>query len=411
MDRRDFLKAITAGGSTAALFSILGERAAYAAEHEAKDAAAAAASPTAAGMESLRVTLAEIEAGFAAPAWRLQPTDLPEARRYLLHTLQHALEVMTEADPAYPFFARFVTPEKKLLGDNPDAVYFHTAVSADHSYRIQGNVADATYTSLTVENLSTPGGEAAGLGATLNDTEFEIAADGSYEILVSATEQKGNWLKLDERSVSITTRHYYERETSVAADRLHHIPIMIETTDAVPPRPSPSEASIAAGIAAVETFLRGVIVPPQGPDEAPRWVSTVPNQFPAPKIDTSNEEIGFAAKDNVYSMAPFLVKPGEALVVRGRFPACRFANVVLWNRFIQTLDYTTRTTSLNRKQVTPEADGSFKIVIAGEDPGVPNWIDTEGRMLGTAFWRFMLPEGQIEPLTSQVVPLAKVEGA
>ena len=105
-------------------------------------------------------------------------------------------------------------------------------------------------------------------------------------------------------------------------------------------------------------------------------------------------------------MAPWFLKPDEALVMRGRWPECRFANVVLWNQLMQTLDYRFRRVSFNRKQTTLEEDGSFKIVLAHQDPGVPNWLDTEGRMLGLIFWRFQLAEGPIEPVTTEVVKLA-----
>ena len=48
---------------------------------------------------------------------------------------------------------------------------------------------------------------------------------------------------------------------------------------------------------------------------------------------------------------------------------------------MQTGDYLHRQVSLNRKQTKPEPDGSFRIVVAAEDPGVPNWLDTEGPRL------------------------------
>jgi hypothetical protein len=228
---------------------------------------------------------------------------------------------------------------------------------------------------------------------------------------VSAKKQPGNWLRLDPGASSISTRHYYEREKSIAADRLHHIPISIENTGGAPPRPAPSDASIAAGLRRATAFLDTIVVPPMLEKRAPSWVSTTPNQLPPPKLGGGNEELGYTAKDNVYSMAPFVLRPGQALVIRGRYPKARFANVVLWNRFLQTLDYTTRQVSLNRKQTALEPDGSFKIVLAGEDPGVPNWIDTEGRMVGSIFWRFQLAEEEIEPLTTKVVTIAEVKNA
>lgn len=406
MDRRDFLK--TAGGAGLGIWALAGVGAA--AERDERAGSDDAESSKA--LAELSQTIVDLESGFSDPRWRLRgPADVAEGRRYLIHTLHHAIEAWFESDPSRPAFKVFVTPEKKLLGDNPDAKYHTTPVSADYEYRIRGNLASATYTSFTVELGSADGKNSTGVGATLNDTEFIADADGNYEIIASAKPREKNWLRIDPEAGSISVRHYYEREQSIKLDRLHRIPIAIENLTSTPPAPAPTDASIAAAIRRVANFLRGTIVPPMAADQAPSFVSTVPNQFPPPKLDGANKEVGFAAVDNVYSMAPFLVKPGEALVIRGRYPKCRFANVVLWNRFLQTLDYTQRQVSLNRKQTQLESDGSFKVVIAHEDPGVANWIHTEGRMLGTVFWRFLLPEEEIEPLRAKVVPVGSVGSA
>ena len=54
-----------------------------------------------------------------------------------------------------------------------------------------------------------------------------------------------------------------------------------------------------------------------------------------------------------------------------------------------------RITSLNHAQVTPGADGRIQVVVAHDDPGVPNWLDTEGRATGLVnlrhFWGKVLP--------------------
>ena len=98
-------------------------------------------------------------------------------------------------------------------------------------------------------------------------------------------------------------------------------------------------------------------------------------------------------------------------MIEGRWPKARFANVVLWNRFMQTYDYAHRRVSLNRKQTKLERDGSFRIVIAHTDPGVPNWIDAEGRIAGLIFWRFQLPEGDIVTPVGKIVPIASLRMA
>jgi hypothetical protein len=74
--------------------------------------------------------------------------------------------------------------------------------------------------------------------------------------------------------------------------------------------------------------------------------------------------------------------------MEGTMPDCAFANLVLWNPHMQTLDYRSRRSSLNSAQMELGADGSFRIVIAARDPGVPNWIDTGGHRRGTMFGGF-----------------------
>jgi hypothetical protein len=37
---------------------------------------------------------------------------------------------------------------------------------------------------------------------------------------------------------------------------------------------------------------------------------------------------------------------------------------------------------------------------------MPNWLDTEGRPTGLMFWRFIFPDGPVQPLAAKVVPLA-----
>jgi hypothetical protein len=90
----------------------------------------------------------------------------------------------------------------------------------------------------------------------------------------------------------------------------------------------------------------------------------------------------------------------------GRLPPCRFANVALWNMHMQTLDYRFRRTSLNRAQLRLEPNGSFRVAIARRDPGLPNWLDTEGHGLGIVFWRILLPETEPGPIACAVEEIA-----
>ena len=104
-------------------------------------------------------------------------------------------------------------------------------------------------------------------------------------------------------------------------------------------------------------------------------------------------------------MAPYFLAADEALVITGRWPECPCANVSFLNRHLQTYDYAHRRVSLNRVQTVIEDDGSFRIILSHQNPGVPNWLDTEGRPFGLVFWRYMLPVGPITTPAATVVKL------
>jgi hypothetical protein len=394
MQRRELLKGMALSGLAGGLL----------AQTVAAEAVKQPDSAAAQALAELQQTLDQLETDFTSPAWKLRtPQDYAEARRVMLHALMHGLECWLEADPARPFFTLFTNQHKKLLGDNPDARYYSAVIDDRHSYRIRGNLAGATYTSFTLELAA--GTDGGGIGSTLNDTQFRADENGDYEIILSAEKSAGNWMPMSKGATSVTTRHYYERKLCINNDRLHHIPVDINNLQKVPPRRSPNDEDIAAGIRRVTTFVKGNVVT-MTRENSPPWVSRTPNQFVPPKKDATHDAITYAARDNVYSMAPFVLGPQQALLIRGRFPQCRFSNVVLFNRFLQTLDYEERSISLNRAQTELKADGSFEMIVAHRDPGRPNWLDTEGRPYGIMFWRFQLPEGDIAPLETEVITLS-----
>ena len=334
--------------------------------------------------------------------------DVSDGHRFILHVLQTSLFLRHEFDPERPSFRRIVSPTRKLLGDNPDAIYYEAPVQGDRRYRIRGNTAGATYTSFTVEAGGEVGGYPERTEGAANDTEFDVAAAGSFELLIGPDVSGKNTIKIPKDARTVTTRSYFETETSMAADPLKRVPLVIEPVKDPGPAPAPDDASIAAGIRRVSLHLRGTTLGQalHDPKSMPKWASPVPNQFNQPDRPG---DMAFAAKDNAYAMAPYVLRPGQALVIEGRFPKCRFANVVLWNRFLQTYDYASRRISLNRKQTKLSSDGRYRIVLAGSDPGVPNWIDTAGRPSGVVYWRFMLHEGTIDTPQARVVPIAEVK--
>jgi hypothetical protein len=358
----------------------------------------------------LAALLSEIEAGFYTPDRRnMQTAEQRAAGRYLVaNALQHGFQCWFDSDPARPVFHRWLSATKKMLGDNPDAVYYGAVADPAGTYRIRGNVHGACYTSFSVETGAQEGQLSKGVISTLNDTEFDIAADGSYEIIASPEPQPRNWLRLEPGAGSITTRHYWEWERSVAADPTFHVPLWIEPVEDPGPAPPMDDAAVAAGIQRVINFVRGATIdfPDLPPEIMPAWVSKEVNRFfPPEDSGESNTEIGYAAKDNDYRQCLYELELDQALIMRGRFPRCRFGNVVVWNHRLQTPPYRHRRVSLNRVQTQYERDGSFEMVLAHRDPGVPNWIDAAGLRSGMIFWRFLLPEELAPNIETELVDI------
>jgi len=353
-------------------------------------------------------TLGEIDRRWASEEWNLMgEADVAGAHRALMHMLGGGILTFLEADPARPRFERIVSPTRKFTGDNADAIYYDASVSPEHAYVVRGRMDGAVYVSITVECDTADGSMSSRTAGVINDSDFDVDGDGRFAIRLGGSEQPRNWLGLDPAATRITTRHYYENEVSAAADPTRNAALEIERIDPGTPPPPPDDASVARAIARVSRFVRSRTLEqqPMARSTPPPFVSLVPNQFPVP---VPPQTFGLAAVDVTYSMAPFVIGPDEALVMTGRWPTCRCANVSLWNRFLQTLDYANRPVSRNRKQTTLEKDGSFRMVLAHRDPGHPNWIDSEGRTYGVVFWRFMLAERPVETPRAEVVPFAEI---
>lgn len=354
-------------------------------------------------LESLRQAADE----WVVPGPGMSDDDVAEGFRNLTHILQSGLYSHQEFDPDRPVFHRIVSPTRSFTGDNSDAVYYETPVAPGRTYLVRGNLAGAVYTSFTMEAGAAEGAYATHNSGVLNDTQIDIDPEGDYEIRLGGPPSERNWMEIPPDGGRITTRHYFEWPHSASADQSLHVPLTIEVLDPPPPPPRWGDERVAQAIRRVTNHVRGKTVdqPKRDPDAGPPapFVSIVPNEFPEPMVPG---DMAFAAVDAAYSMAPYLIGPDEALVITGRWPECRFANVCLWNRWSQMYDYVNRQVSRNRANTTPEPDGSFRLILAHTDPGLPNWIDTEGRPLGTVFFRFFLPEGDVATPKAEVVKLA-----
>ncbi|NQZ95241.1 MAG: hypothetical protein HRU01_01915, partial [Myxococcales bacterium] len=68
-----------------------------------------------------------------------------------------------------------------------------------------------------------------------------------------------------------------------------------------------------------------------------------------------------------------------------------------------------RISSINHTQAHVDADGRVRLVLAHDDPGVANWLDTGGHRDGLLTFRWFWPNSDPSPLT-RVVKHGEVVG-
>jgi hypothetical protein len=366
---------------------------------------------TTAAFDELISTLQSVRDGYVLNEERFSdPLDVVEGYRYVGQLLSAASEFFFEGDPDHPRMASIVSPARKLQGDNPDAIYHYARISGSRSYRIFGRVDKECYTSFTIHGRAPDGALAGPLLGDVNDRQFQIDQDSSYSLTLSATEQPGNWLRLDPAAYCVVVRSYFQLGTSAQNDMEVSVRIGIETIDDLGPPPPLSDDVFAErmneGIAFLRQTTLGQALP--GTPSAVPFVAQEVNTLPVPFSFRDSGLPVPGAADIFYASGRWQLEPDEALVMTGTLPSCPFANVMLWNRHMQTLEYRSRRSSLNQSQIQTEADGRYRIVIAHKDPGVPNWLDCEGHRTGTIFWRYLLPETDPTRTECTVVPLGDV---
>jgi hypothetical protein len=333
---------------------------------------------------------------------------------YVLQMVGHMSEFLLESDRERPRFSLIVSPARKILGDNPDSIYHQAAIRGDRAYRIKGRRTGQDYISFTVHGTDPTGGFGGPVLADINDSDLVFDADDRYEIVLSATKPAANdpavWVPLDPDARMVLVRNYFQHVRSAQNDPEIHVVLDIEPLEDLGPSPVLTDAEMADRIqqstAMLEAITLGLRVFGQ-PATVP-FVSNEPNSVGPPWSFRATGEAVAGAVDIFYSSGSFDLGPDDALVMEGTIPPSRFTNVVLWNIHMQTLDYRTRGNALNEAQIVPEADGSYRIVISAQDPGVPNWLDTSGHRRGTIFWRFLLPESDPEMPRCKVVKVAEL---
>lgn len=303
--------------------------------------------------------------------------DRAEGYRYLARLTHHFLRSsVDESDPAKAILS---TSSPKIGLDNPDYAYGLARLSPRYSYRLTGELRDATM--LGIGTFSGGLGTSSGLVrdgyVTTNDLAIE---NGRFELAISRDEQPGNWLPMVEGTNALQIRQTVlrRREQQPASLALTRV----DSGEA----PAPLEpASLVATLDRVGPTVGGIV------DQFLAWTrSFQAHPFEIREIDPRFLAAAQGDPNTTYHYSYWELADDEVYtVVLEPPPRCDYWNLQIGNHWLESFDYLFYDTHVNHETAVVEDDGSVVIRIAGRDPGGPNWLDTAGHRRGALALRWV----------------------
>lgn len=333
------------------------------------------------------------------------PLERAEGFRHLTRTVVSALQQVVEfSDPERPVLYQNPSAAVKWGGDNPDNLYLHAVIDGARTYRLhgeRGSVHDFILSTTAAGPM-----EAAATGprkgrdhlvfAELSARDLAVGADGRFEVWISPERRRGDWLASHPDTGFLLIRQYFndwERERN-ATFRLE----CVGSEGSAPPPLDPARLAEMLDDAAAWV------------ERLPFWTRMVQRAYAAcgPNALAHFGAVRGGASDISYGQGFFDLEDDQALLVEVEPPRARYWQLALGNAWFESLDYANHQSCLNGHQIRVDADGRARLVVAGRDPGVANWLDTAGHRRGLIQYRWVWTETDPRP-HARVVPLARLD--
>jgi len=357
---------------------------------------------------------------------------LAEGYRYLLGFTFGAIERAVGEDPEFPYFRRAIQQVDKATIDNADALYLSAAIDGDKHYRITGRLVGPKPPQYMIFEAHTAYAGDSGTLAELNPTQRAITGsldssdlvvdgDGRFEILIAPqppAEYDGNFIASREDTKTarfLIARMLFHDWENEASPELHIVQIGKEGAHPSPIDPAAAAAKLRRVGELVENQMKfwnefyDLILEAHGDRNGDGRTFMPRNGLNEPA--RANLATGGGQCTNVYSGGMFDLGPDEALLIEVDVPvAPSYTGFHLGNLWGESLDYANHVTSLNGFQAEADPDGMLRYVVAHNDPGVPNWLDTTGCPTGfmTVRWTYPDSPDELPKVNVSKLPLADV---
>jgi hypothetical protein len=322
---------------------------------------------------------------------RRNRVDFAAGVRHLLVLLAAGIDEVLRFDPDPILWVQRTSTDDILTWgmECPDCIYTRAVLRGGESYRLFGNRGTARYVGLQTMN---------GIVATANELvdELEVDADGNFEVVLSAEERAGNWMRIGGDHPTLTVRHFfYDWDIEVASSlRIERLGDAVAADGGSVDR----EVAVSRQLVALGDFVHDNLA------FFLKFGAAAPLNGFLPPIDRT--DMG-AAAENRPVIGRWELRPDEALIVEVEPPEGIYWSFSIGNPWWETIHYGRHQSSLNAHQVAVDSDGLVRVVLCEGDPGVANWLDTAGHSNGPIILRCVRTKIAPTP-TTRIVPFEQL---
>lgn len=324
--------------------------------------------------------------------WYGSELEQAEAYRHILRGIISALEIKAMSDPDFPFFHE-LNPYAKSGMDNSDQRYLITMLNGEGEYRVWGSRGSSRRLDFTLYEAGSP---MAPSFATLSTEQLKVDEEGNFELYIGGAERADNWMPNATGATRLLIRQIHSDWANERPGQIH-----IDRIDVNRPLyPTMTPEKMASRLTeAANWFAADVRRWPEL--SRTRFAMLMPANALTPPQDTGREG-GLAGRWMVGGH--FELADNEALVISAKPGNAAYQGIQIGHHWWESFDYANRQTSLTSDQARVSSDGSLYFVISKQDPGVANWLDTEGFHRGVILMRY---DGMSSELLGAERPVAK----
>jgi hypothetical protein len=303
--------------------------------------------------------------------------------------LEHALEAWTcflafqeaNADPAHPLVVCTPTnststwfghtvPAAGGSVDNPDNIYRHIPIDAAARYEVHGQLrplhsAQFTFQLLHHANTIPVGKDNTSLGV-LNGKDMLIGADGSFSVTIDSQLANGRLNHIQSPPgpllrllIRDTLTNWLQSPSVITVRRV-----------AGPSAPRVDESAVTGRVAEqLYDWIGG-------------WLNYISQWAGPPPENTLTPPHGRAGGWGYISPMRFRLADDEAMIVTIDDAAAEYGAIQLTDVWTMATDPQKFVSSYTSPQSRQNSDGTYTYVVAPQDPGTANWIDTAGMHQG-----------------------------